>query len=113
MNERARLRALDAGEVNDSVDDLWHMHLAVDSDEGNHSARVCVGERRLYVTPNGYGYVLLWLWLCLWLPMPMAMVPNNLITMPWVWLRVRVRHDCRVSTIYVYDCLWLSLSLTV
>ena len=97
MNERARLRALDAGEVNDSVDDLWHMHLAVDSDEGNHSARVCVGERRrypdwhchwlsdelaaslrlrLYVTPNGYGYVLL----CLWLPMPMAMVPNNLIT---------------------------------
>ena len=48
MNERARLRALDAGEVNDSVDDLWHMHLAVDSDEGNHSARVCVGERRRY-----------------------------------------------------------------
>ena len=24
------------------------MHLAVDSDEGNHSARVCVGERRRY-----------------------------------------------------------------
>ena len=48
MNERARLRALDAGEVNDSVDDLWHIHLTVDSDEGNHSARVCVGERRRY-----------------------------------------------------------------
>ena len=72
MNERARLRALDAGEVNDSVDDLWHMHLAVDSDEGNHSARVCVGERRRY--PD---------WHCHWLsdelaygytlrPMPMA-----------------------------------------
>ena len=48
MNERARLRALDAGEVNDSVDDLWHIHLTVDSDEGNHPARVCVGERRRY-----------------------------------------------------------------
>ena len=48
MNERARLRALDAGEVNESVDDLWHIHLTVDSDEGNHSARVCVGERRRY-----------------------------------------------------------------
>ena len=45
--------------------------------------------------------------LCLWLPMPMAMVPNNLITMPWVWLRVRVRHDCRVSTMTVCGCLCL------
>ena len=48
MNERARLRALDAVEGTDSVDDLWHLYLAVDSDEDNHSARVCVGERRRY-----------------------------------------------------------------
>ena len=82
MNERARLRALDAGEVNDSVDDLWHMHLAVDSDEGNHSARVCVGERRRYPDWHchwlsdelAYGYTLrpMPMRLRLRTPMPMA-----------------------------------------